>query len=59
MADRHLGFEDRRVRLLRRAIAVTLAAGLAAFLARGADGPANPSLGPAPPSTTAPTTPGG
>lgn len=41
------GFDDRRrLRLLGRAIATVLAAGVLAFLIRGANRPANPRLGP-------------
>jgi hypothetical protein len=50
--------EDRGLRRLRRAVVVLLVAGVVAFLARGADRPADPSLQSVPgaPVVPAPTT---
>jgi hypothetical protein len=54
--------DPRAVAWLRRAIVLLLVAGLLSFLARGANGPADPSLAPGPATPAAPTTtnlPGG
>ena len=48
--------DDDGIAWLRRAILFLLFAGLLAFVARGADGPVDPYLKPAPPGASTPAT---